>query len=89
MGLTVQVSNLSEGKCFFSSPQCPGWLWGSLSLLFIVYWSSSLWVKWPGYDVDRSFLFSAEVENDCNYTSTPLVSVHAMERDSFAFTMYL
>jgi len=33
MGLTVQVSNLSEGKSFFSSPQCPEWLWGPLSLM--------------------------------------------------------
>ena len=81
MVLTVQVSNLSVGKGFFSPPpQHPDWLWGPLSLLFTAYWGSSLGVKWPGDDVDHSFLFSYEVKNECNYSSTCPVCVHGMGR---------
>jgi hypothetical protein len=48
------------GKIFFFSPQCPGWLWGPSSLLFVPQRGEV--VKWLGCEADHSPQSSAKVK---------------------------
>jgi hypothetical protein len=48
----------------------------------------SLGVKWPGHEAEHSQPSSAQVKNEWSYVSTPPLGLHAMYRDSLAFTFY-
>jgi hypothetical protein len=48
-----------------------------------VMWALSPETKHWGNGVDQPLPFSAKVKNDRDYTFTPLVCLHGMDRDSF------
>jgi len=88
MDWTVRGSNCSRGKRIFSSPECPDWLWGPPSFLFIAYRGSLLGVQWLGHEIYHSPVSGAEVKNEWNCTSTPLCP-HGMDNETgiFFFTL--
>jgi len=45
-------------------------------------------VKHPEQEVDRYAPSSAEVKNECCYTSTPPVCCHGVDRDNFTFILF-
>jgi hypothetical protein len=84
-GWTVWVSNPVGGKIFFCPPKRPDRLWGSHSLLFNAYRGLFLGVKRPGCEVNQSPSSSAEVKIEWNYTSTVLICLHSVDRETFTF----
>ena len=88
-GLTVWVWNPGRGKRFSLLQKHPDRLWGPSSLLCNGYRGSSQGIKQPGREFDNSPPSSDEVKNEWSYTSAPIVWLHWMDRDSFAFTFYL
>jgi len=61
-------------------------LWGPPSLVFKGYWSTIPGVKRPGCHIDK-FLSSTKAKNEWNYTSTPPIQLHDMERESNAVNL--
>jgi len=59
-----------RNKGFFCSPKRPDWLWSPPSISFRGTGSSFSTVKWPRPEADHSPP-SAEVKNECSYTSIP------------------
>ena len=56
-----KVSNTGNGECFLCCPKCPDWLWGPHSLLVSMNWPSSLGIKRPGSQPNKSPPPSAKV----------------------------
>jgi hypothetical protein len=54
---------LGRGKKFFSSPNCPGQLWGPSSHLFNGYLFPFPGVEWLGHKVDLTPSSNAKVKN--------------------------
>jgi hypothetical protein len=69
---------------FFSSPECPDWLWGPPSFLFSAYWGSFLGVQWLGHEIYHSPVSGAEVKNEWSCTSAPLCP-HDMDSEICIF----
>jgi hypothetical protein len=65
---------------FYSSCQCPDWLWGPPNLLFNAY-LGSFWgggeVKQSEHEVNHSPPSRAKVKNEWSCTSTPHIYLHA------------
>jgi hypothetical protein len=74
--------NPCKGEELFSSPKCPDWLWGSPVFLSHGYWLSVSGLKRPVLGVDHSALFSTEIKNDRNYTSTPHIRLYDLVKQS-------
>jgi hypothetical protein len=72
VGWKVRGSNRSRGNRILSSPNCPDQLCCPQSLLCIGTWDSFTGVKQLGHEVDNLPPPSAEVKNQCDYTSTPI-----------------
>ena len=68
-----------------SSPNRPGWLCGTFSLLFGWYRGSFPGVQRPGRRVDHSPPSSPQVKNEWSYTSVTPISLHGVNRDDFTF----
>jgi hypothetical protein len=70
---------------FFFSPKHPDQFWGPTSFLFNAYCGS-----FPGIQqlehVDYSHPSTTKVKNKWNYTSTPPICLHGMDRDNFYFS---
>jgi len=69
-------------KKFLCTPNRPDQLWGSPSLQGNKYRGSLPGVKRPGRVVDHPPPPSAEVTNEWNYTSTPQICLHGVDRDN-------
>jgi hypothetical protein len=41
---------------------------------------------WPGREVDHSLPYNADVKNEWSYKFAPLICLHGVDRDKFAFT---
>jgi hypothetical protein len=76
----VRGFNPGRGKRFSVLQNFPDQLWGPPKLQFNGYQGSFLGVKWPGCEVDHSPPSSAEVKNECNYTSAPPICLHGVGR---------
>ena len=61
----------------------PDRLLGTPSLLF-----NGKWGFLPGHEVNHSTPYSAEVKNEWSCTSTPLIYLYGVDRDSFTHTFY-
>ena len=78
-------SILHKFKRFFSSPKRPEQLWGPYSLLFnrhLGRGSFALGEMWSGREASHT-PFSAEVNNEWSYTSTPSIYLNGMDRKVF------
>lgn len=59
-----------RGKSFFSSPNHPGWSWGSPGLIFSGYWAFFCWTQ-SGCHMKLNTPSSAEVKNEWSYNFIP------------------
>jgi len=84
MSWTIQGSNPSTSKRFFSSLHHPDQLWSPPSLLFSGLGAFPL-VKQLGHEIEHSPLSSAEVKNEWNCASFPPVCLHGMYRATLCF----
>jgi hypothetical protein len=87
-GCMVSGSNDSRGKIFFSSPQCPDWLWGPPSSLLNAYRGPPPGVKQMRHDVDHSPASNTTSKTEWSYTSTHPICLDGMKRDNFDFYIY-
>ena len=85
MGWMVRGLNPGRDKNFFSSPNRPERLQVPLSLHFSGYRGSFSGVKWPGRKFNHSPPSSAEVKNECSYTSTVAICSHGVDKENFTF----
>jgi len=46
------------------------------------------WVEQPGHEADHPYPRNAKVKYTWFYTSTPPICLHAVDRDTFTFTLY-
>lgn len=77
------------GKKFFCFPKRPDRLKGSPSLLFGGYLGFLQSLKRAGFDADHLPPPNAAVKNEWSYTSSPLISLHDVDRQLFFFALPL
>ena len=88
-GWTVWPSNPGKNNGFFSLLKHPGRLWGRRNLVFSEYEGVFSGLKRPGHDVNHLLPSSAEINNGYSYTSTLLLSLHGVYRETFTFAINL
>jgi hypothetical protein len=79
----------AEVRDFSFLQNLPYLLWGLVSLVFNGYQGSFPGVKRPGREVNHSPPSSAEVKNEWSYTSTPPICLHCVDRENFAFLIFV
>ena len=89
VGIVTKLRTGQSGKRneFLSSPNRPDRLWWPSNLLFSWNWACYPGIKRPGSESGHWPLSSAEVKNECSYTSPPLQFM-ACTRKTFTFAMF-
>jgi hypothetical protein len=82
-GWTVQRSNPGKNKGFCSLFKRAA---RRQSLLFDGYDGAFLGLKRLEHEFDLSPSSSAEVTNECSYTSAPFICLHGVDRKDLTFT---
>jgi hypothetical protein len=84
---TVWGSNPSKNNEFFSLLKHPGPLWGRRNLVFRLYEDAFPALKRPERDVEHLPPSNAEANNELIHTSTLLMCLHGVYRETFTFTI--
>jgi len=85
MGWMVRGSNPSRSMKFSVLQDRPYRPWSSPSLLFNGNQRPFLGVSRPGPEFDHLSPPSAEAKNEWNYSSTPPLRLHGVDRENFTF----